>query len=417
VGKIQAAHWFPLKMSDNGVQTGHGSATGAPQRQKGERSMLKFMKAYALAAMLTLGLVSFLAPRAAAQDGKISGSVLDFDGKPWVDLTIKIKSDQGATQEGKTDSKGIFLFPNLRSGKYNVSILASQLQAPFEVVVEVKGSDSAPVNLNFKDILEKQNPEAAAAYKKRQEEQAKTQGMKEHFANGVTFLDQERLAKAEVAKLPVDQRDAAKAKVADLGDKAVAEFKEAQKTAADKDPNTHVFWARIGEAYDLAGRNDDAINAYQQAIAAKPENASYYNNLGNILGRSGKIDEARTAYTKSAELDPPNAAMAWRNFGISLYTANRMQEAVEPLKKSVEIDPKSAQAYYLLGACLVASADYKQVGDKMEVTLKPGTVEAYQKAVELDPNGTWGKQAKEGLEQVNLLTGGIDMKAGKKKKS
>ena len=109
--------------------------------------------------------------------------------------------------------------------------------------------------------------------------------------------------------------------------------------------------------------------------------------------------------------------MAWRNFGISLYTANRMQEAVEPLKKSVEIDPKSAQAYYLLGACLVASADYKQVGDKMEVTLKPGTVEAYQKAVELDPNGTWGKQAKEGLEQVNLLTGGIDMKAGKKKKS
>ena len=94
-----------------------------------------------------------------------------------------------------------------------------------------------------------------------------------------------------------------------------------------------------------------------------------------------------------------------------------MQEAVDPLKKSLEIDPKSAQTYYLLGACLVASADYKQVGDKMEVTLKPGTVEAYQKAVELDPNGTWGKQAKEGLDQVNQLTGGIDMKTGKKKKS
>jgi len=94
-----------------------------------------------------------------------------------------------------------------------------------------------------------------------------------------------------------------------------------------------------------------------------------------------------------------------------------MQEAVEPLKKAIEIDPKSAQAYYLLGACLVASADYKQVGDKMEVTLKPGTVEAYQKAMELDPNGVYGKQAKEGLEQVNQLTGGIDMKTGKKKKS
>jgi tetratricopeptide (TPR) repeat protein len=271
--------------------------------------------------------------------------------------------------------------------------------------------------LNFKDILEKQNPEAAAAYKKHQEEQAKTTGMKEHFANGMGFLDQERIAKADVAKAPADQRDAAKAKVADLSTKAVAEFQDAQKSAPEKDPNQHLFWARIGESYDLAGRNDDAINAYQQAIAAKPDNASYYNNLGNILGRTGKIDEARAAYTKSAELDPPNAALAWRNFGISLYQASRMQEAVEPLKKSVEIDPKSAQAYYLLGACLVASADYKQVGDKMEVTLKPGTVEAYQKAVELDPNGPWGKQAKEGLEQVQQLTGGIDMKAGKKKKS
>jgi len=379
--------------------------------------MLKFMKAYALAAMLFLGMAALFAPRAAAQDGKITGTIIDFDGKPWAGLPIKMKSDQGAVQEVKTDEKGQFIFPSLRSGKYTVTVATPQMASPFEIVVEVRGTESAPISLNFKDILEKQNPEAAAAYRKQKEDLAKTSGMKEHFAAGVAFLDQERLAKAEVAKTPADQRDAAKAKVADLSDKAVAEFKEAQKAAGEKDPNLHLFWARMGEAYDLAGRNDDAINAYQQAIAAKPENASYYNNLGNILGRTGKIEEARAAYTKSAELDPPNAAMAWRNFGISLYTANRMQEAVEPLKKSVEIDPKSAQAYYLLGACLVASADYKQVGDKMEVTLKPGTVEAYQKAVELDPNGTWGKQAKEGLEQVNQLTGGIDMKAGKKKKS
>src|SRR5208283_5217145 len=200
-------------------------------------------------------------------------------------------------------------------------------------------------------------------------------------------------------------------------DKAVAEFQEAIKAAPEKDPNGHLFWARIGEAYDLAGRNDEAINAYQQAITLKPEVASYYNNLGNILGRTGKIDEARAAYSKSAALDPQNAALAWRNFGISLYSAGRMPEAVEPLQKSLEIDPKSAQANYLLGACLVASAEYKQVGDKMTVTLKPGTIEAYQKAIDLDPNGAWGKQAKEGLDQVNQLTGGIDMKTGKKKKS
>jgi tetratricopeptide (TPR) repeat protein len=379
--------------------------------------MLKFMKAYAFAMMLTLGLASFFAARAIAEEGRISGSVVDFDGKPWASLPIRIKSDQGATQETKTDEKGLFIFMNLKSGKYLVTVLAPQLKEPFELVVQVNGPDTPPVNVNFKEILEKQNPEAAAAYKKQNEDKSKVEGMKEHFNNGVALLDQEKVAKAELLKAPADKKEEDKAKVADLAAKAVTEFQEAQKAAPEKDPNSNLFWARIGEAYDLAGRNDDAINAYKQAIALKPENASYYNNLGNILGRTGKIDEAREAYSKSAELDPPNAAMAWRNFGISLYQVGRMQEAVDPLKKSIEIDPKNAQSYYLLGTCLVASADYKQVGDKMEVTLKPGTVEAYQKAVELDPTGVWGKQAKEGLEQVNQLTGGIDMKTGKKKKS
>jgi tetratricopeptide (TPR) repeat protein len=232
----------------------------------------------------------------------------------------------------------------------------------------------------------------------------------------MALLEQERTAKADLTKATPDQKDAAKAKVADLSNQAVAQFQEAQKSAPEKDPNVHLFWARMGEAYDLAGRNDDAINAYQQAVAAKPDNAGYYNNLGNVLSRAGKIDDAKAAYTKSAELDPPNAAMAWRNFGISLYQAGRMQEAVEPLQKATQIDPKNPQGWYLLGACLVASADYKQVGDKMEVTLKPGTVEAYQKAIELDPNGPYGVQAKQGLDAVQQLTGGIETKVGGKKK-
>jgi tetratricopeptide (TPR) repeat protein len=379
--------------------------------------MLKLKMAYALAAILTLGLASAFVPRATAEnDGKITGAVIDFDGKPWAALDVRLKSEQGAQQDTKTDDQGKFTFVNLHSGKYVVYFLVPNMAKPYEAQTEIHSGDTATVNINFKDILEKQNPEAAAKYKAQKEEQAKSSGMKEHYNAGVAFLDQERQAKTDASKAPAEQRDAAKQKVLDLSNKAVAEFQEAQKAAGEKDPNQAVFWARLGEAYDLAGRNDEAINAYKQAVAAKPDSASYYNNLGNVLGRTGKIDEAQAAYQKSAELDPTNAALAWRNFGISLYQAGRMQEAVEPLQKSASIDPKNAQTYYLLGACLVASADYKQVGDKMEVTLKPGTVEAYQKAIELDPNGPWGKQAKDGLEQVQQLTGGIEMKTGKKKK-
>jgi tetratricopeptide (TPR) repeat protein len=379
--------------------------------------MLKFLKSYALAATLVLGLACWMAPRASAQEGTISGTVLDLDGKPWPDFALTLESDQGVKTAGKTDSAGKYNISGLKPGTYKIFVALPLQKDPYLAAqVKLGAGQTVPADLNFQELVAKKNPEYMAQVKKQQEDKTKFSGMKKHFDAGVVFLNQERDAKAELSKATPDQRDALKAKVTDLSNQAVTEFQEAQKAAPEKDPNQHLFWARMGEAYDLAGRNDEAINAYKQAIAAKPDNAGYYNNLGNVLARSGKIDEAKAAYEKSAELDPANAALAWRNFGISLYQAGKMQDAIEPLQKATQADPKNAQAWYLLGACLVATADYKQVGDKMEVTLKPGTVEAYQKAVELDPNGPYGAQAKQGLEAVQAMTGGIDTKVGGKKK-
>ena len=381
--------------------------------------MAKFLKMYALAAVL-LGMAAWLAPRAAAQDGTLIGSVLDLDGKPWADFGITAEGDQGTKLTTKTDANGKYSFLNMKPGTYKLSVMLPLQKEPYVCAqVKVSSGQNGPIDLNFQELVAKKNPEYVAALKKQAEEGKKFSGMKVHFEKGVALLEQERAAKADLNKAQADQRDALKAKVNDLATQAVAEFQEAQKAAGEKDTNQHLFWARMGEAYDLAGRNDEAINAYQQAVAAKPDSAGYYNNLGNVLARAGKIDEAKAAYSKSAELDPANAALAWRNFGISLYQAGRMAEAVEPLQKATTLDPKSPQGWYLLGACLVASAEYKQVGDKMEVTLKPGTVEAYQKAIELDPNGTYGAQAKQGLEAVQAMTGGIQTSVGstgKKKK-
>jgi len=97
---------------------------------------------------------------------------------------------------------------------------------------------------------------------------------------------------------------------------------------------------------------------------------------------------------------------------------------VEPLKKATEADPKNAQGWYLLGASLVgtidSTKDCKVTSDKMECKIPEGTVEAYQKAVELDPNGTWGQQAKDGLTGLEAMSSGIQTKIGgggnKKKK-
>jgi tetratricopeptide (TPR) repeat protein len=364
--------------------------------------------------VLFVALVCAFAPKAAAQDGVATGQILDVTGKPWIDLGIQAVSDQGAKVDTKTDKDGNFTFHGLRNGVYTLAIQLPAPNKPYEVKIRVSGSDTPKVNLNFKDIVAKQGSEYAEQQKKQEEEKQKFQGMKAHYEAGVGFLSQAGQAKTDLAKAPADRRDAMKQQVKDLSDKAVTEFEAAKAAAGEKDTNLNLIWARLGDAYDADGRAEDAANAYKQAIELKPS-AAYYNNLGGIYGRAGKIPEAMDAYKKSAELDPTNAAQAYRNGGITLYNAGKMKEAVEPLKKATELDPKSAQAWYLLGAALVGSMDYKQVGSKLEVVVQPGTVEAYQKAAELDPNGPYGQQAKQGLEALQQLAPGIDTKLKKKK--
>jgi tetratricopeptide (TPR) repeat protein len=379
--------------------------------------MKSFNKSWVLTAMLAATLASVATPRAAAQnDGVIRGHIIDVAGKPWVEIGVQAVNEQGAKQETKTDKDGNFMFRNLRAGIYVVRVVLPAPNQPYETNCRVQSGVEAKVDLNFKDIAAKQGAEYQEAAKKNEEAKKGLESLKAHVAAGDAIVIQEKQAKADLQKAPADQRNAIKQKLTDLGNQAVAEFLEAQKNLGEKDPNAALVWVKLGEAYDAAGRNEEAANAYQQAINLKADVPGYYNNLGNVLARAGKIEEARAAYMKSAELDPANAATAWRNFGISLYNANRLGDAVEPLQKAAELDPKNPQTWYLLGASLVYKMTTKKVGDREEVQFAPGTIEAYQKAVELDPNGTWGQQAKQGLEQLQLMAPGIDTKVNMKKK-
>src|SRR5207302_9719006 len=200
--------------------------------------------------------------------------------------------------------------------RHNHGVSSAQRQAARLRLCQGKvgGGEDAKADANFKEIMAKQGAAAQEQMKNPEEAKAKFEGMKAHFNAGNALLEQEKAAKAELQKAPADQRDAAKQKLADLADQAAKEYKAAQESAGEKESNLHLLWAKLAEAYDTAGRHDEAVQAYQQAIAAKPEVPGYYNNLGNVLAREGKIDEAKAAYTKSAELDPTNAATAWRNF-------------------------------------------------------------------------------------------------------
>jgi tetratricopeptide (TPR) repeat protein len=403
-------------MRDNGAHIARQLRAGLP-REKGEWSMKSFHKSLLLVATLTAVLASMLVPRAAAQnDGTIRGQILDVAGKPWAEIAVQSVSDQGAKQDTKTDKDGNYVFKNLRTGIYTVRVILPEPNQPYEISCRVQSGAEGRVDLNFKEIQAKQGAAYQETMKKNEEAKKGLEELKARVAAGDLLVGQERQARIDLQKAPADQRDALKQKLTDLSNQAVTEYQAAQHALGEKDPNAPLVWFKLGEAYDSAGRNEEATNAYQQAIALKPDVPGYYNNLGNVLARAGKIDEARAAYMKNAELDPPNAATAWRNFGISLYNANRLGDAVEPFQKAAELEPKNPQTWYLLGASLVYKMTTKKVGDREEVQFAPGTIEAYQKALELDPNGPWGAQAQQGLEQLKLMAPGIETKVNMKKK-
>ena len=54
----------------------------------------------------------------------------------------------------------------------------------------------------------------------------------------------------------------------------------------------------MGNALKDQGKLEEAIEAYNKALAIKPDYAEAYNNMGLTLLDQGKLKEAIEAYTK-----------------------------------------------------------------------------------------------------------------------
>lgn len=374
---------------------------------------MKHLKRAKLAMVLvcTLFLAAGVAVNAAAQEkekpAKIHGQVSDSNGNPFAGVIVSVRnSTTGQSTDFTVDSQGRYRSGNLAAGTYSIDIKV-QGKSVYSQIVQLTAGQDTQQDFNFKELQTQQNEQAAEAVKKNEEAKAKFAEMKQHFDAGTAALEQAKQLRAQVDKMPKDQQAASQGQVDQTTGTAITEFNAALEGTAETDPNRNIVLARLGEAYEIDNKYSDAAGAYAKAVALKPD-PSYYNNLGNSLARTGKIDDALTAYQKAIELDPMNTAMYWRNFAIGLYNSGRIKESVDPLKKATDADPKNAQAWYLLGAALVNTMDFKQDGDKLVPVLQPGTQEAYQKAIELDPNGTWGAQAKQGLDALKAMGVGID---------
>jgi Flp pilus assembly protein TadD len=64
----------------------------------------------------------------------------------------------------------------------------------------------------------------------------------------------------------------------------------------------------VNLAIALAGGNElgEAIVQYREALRIQPDDPHVYSQLGDVLERTGHVDQAAAAYREAVRLDPAN---------------------------------------------------------------------------------------------------------------
>lgn len=382
------------------------------------------MKKRWMGVLAVLALVMALNASAWAQAGttKVSGTVKDEAGQVIVGATVELlHKNTGRKYTLKTDKKGFYIQLGVQSGPYKVTLSKDgKVLWTLDFQVQLLPEDMVVIDLDLgkekraavEDTKGKMTEAQRAEMERVNKENAKIGNLNKLLHEGAAALD------------------------AGNFDQAITSF----KTATDADPSRDLLWARLGDAYIAAAKKDTDTTArkeryglgaaaYRKAldIATAPaaEGApaksiktpgavgAYYNNLAEALGKSGDVAGALEAYDKAAENDPANAAMFYFNKGATLTNANKTEDAIAAFNKAIEADPNRADAYYLKGTNLLNKATMK--GN--EVVPAPGTAEAFNKYLELAPEGPYAQQAKDMLAAIGAkieTTYGKSRKAPKK---
>jgi tetratricopeptide (TPR) repeat protein len=344
------------------------------------------------------GLPLIFAGAMMAQMSQLEGVVKDENGQPLQNAVIKIeRKDIKGNYTVKTKRKGDYLHAGLPLGTYKVSVEVNGQM--MDSVDNVRTRFGEPTTINF-DLQSRKQQQAALT------KAAETGTLTQEQARDMTPEQ-----KAAIEK-QMKERSAAMAKNKALND-AFNEGMEAMKTkqydaaiaafnkAGEMDAKQHVIWGNLAEAYSevsktKAGPEKDAalaksIENYNKAIELVPADANYRNNFALVLARAGKFPEMEQQLNQAVQIDPANAGRYYFNLGAVLTNTGQTDPACNAFKKASEADPNYADAFFQYGLCLSAKATNKPDGS---IVFPEGTQQAFQKYIDLKPDGPNAEAAK-----------------------
>jgi len=352
----------------------------------------------AAAGACLLALTSF------AQITAIEGDVKGEDGAPAVKAVVKIvRTDIKGNYKCDTNKKGHYFYNGLPLGTYNITVEIGGKEMDGVKGVRTRLGDPTPVNFDLQKMAQAraaQNAQMSAAAAgtgpalSKEQERGMTKEQKEAYDKAIKEREQSMKKNKEL-------NDAFSAGLTAMQNKDYDTAVTSLTKASELDPKQVAVWAQLADAHVNAaakktGADFDAemakgIESYNKAIELNPADAATHNNFALALGKAKKFPEMQAELQKAAELDPPKAGQYYYNLGAMLVNAGQAEPAGQAFKKAIELDPKHADSYYQLGVYLVGKASFAADG---KVTPVAGTVEAFQKYLELAPTGQFADSAK-----------------------
>ncbi|HUO32536.1 MAG TPA: tetratricopeptide repeat protein [Bryobacteraceae bacterium] len=363
---------------------------------------------YRNVALPALGVLLF-AIAGFAQTSSLEGDVKGADGQPVKGALIKIdREDIKGHYQVKTDKRGHYFYGGLPLGQYKITLSVDGKDVDFVDKVHSKFGESTVNNFDMQERAKQQQAlNQAAETGTLSKDQAR--GMSAEEKAAFEKSNKERAEMKAKNKALNDAFNAGKdAMMAKQYDVAVTQFTKATELG----PDQYVVWANLGDAEMALAKTktgpehdaalDKGMDAYKKTLEMKPDDAGVHNNYALGLAQAKKFDEAQAELAKAAQLDPPNAGKYYYNLGALLVNNGQIEPAGQAFQKAIAADPNYADAQYQYGIYLIGKA---KLGADGKYEAVPGTVEAFQKYLQLKPDGPYADSAK---SMLATISGSVD---------
>jgi tetratricopeptide (TPR) repeat protein len=288
-----------------------------------------------------------LAVPAAAQDwkgmGRMEGKLLDPDGKPIAEATVKLDlSGRGGTTL-KTDKKGKWAIGGIAAGVWNLDFEAPGYPVKkVSITLPSEGERIPPVEVKL-DKPAGPPPELVEAIEK---------GNEAYKAGRWTE------ARTEYEKLLALRPDLA--------------------------PTLRM---QIARCYSQEGNYEKELEVLQQQLDASPGDANLITLMAQEALKGGMLDRGMGLLQKIDESTVKDPDVFF-NIAVLLLNQQKPEEAVTYLTKSITVDPAFTDGYFQRGLAY------------LQLQKIPESKADFQKVLELAPEGPQAETAKKALEQL-----------------